>query len=98
VAVLFGGILYLFRFGTSSPHHAVFQGEPLPLRTVPGILALTAHGDPRGIIAFGILLLMATPVARVVFSVWAFARERDRLYVGITLVVLALLLYSLFQS
>jgi uncharacterized membrane protein len=39
--------------------------------------------------------LIATPIARVMFSVYAFARQRDWLYVCFTLVVLALLVYSL---
>jgi uncharacterized membrane protein len=95
--VLAGGMLYLRQFGDSLPHHQVFQGEPSRLRSVSGILTLALQGDPRGIISLGILLLIATPILRVAFSVWAFARERDRLYVGITLVVLTLLLYSLFQ-
>jgi uncharacterized membrane protein len=90
-------MLYLRQFGDSLPHHQVFQGEPSRLRSVSGILTLALQGDPRGIISLGILLLIATPILRVAFSVWAFARERDRLYVGITLVVLTLLLYSLFQ-
>jgi uncharacterized membrane protein len=55
--------------------------------------ALTLRG--RGIIQLGLLLLIATPVARVAFSVAAFAFQRDRLYVVVTLVVLAILLYSL---
>jgi len=55
--------------------------------------ALTLRG--RGIIQLGLLLLIATPVARVAFSVAAFALQRDRLYVVVTLVVLAILLYSL---
>jgi uncharacterized membrane protein len=37
---------------------------------------------------------MATPVMRVAFSVLAFALQRDRLYVAITLAVLVVLLYS----
>jgi uncharacterized membrane protein len=43
----------------------------------------------------GLFLLIATPVARVVFSLLAFAIQRDHLYVGITLVVLAVLTFSL---
>ena len=39
--------------------------------------------------------VVATPVARVALSAVAFARERDGIYVAITLVVLALLLGSL---
>jgi uncharacterized membrane protein len=46
-------------------------------------------------IQLGLLLLIATPVARVAFSVVAFVLERDRMYVGITLLVLAVLLFSL---
>jgi len=52
--------------------------------------------DVRGqaIVMLGLLLLIATPVARVAFSIFAFAIERDRLYVIITIVVLTLLLVS----
>jgi hypothetical protein len=50
----------------------------------------------RGLTQFGLLLLIATPVARVAFSVAGFFRERDYVYVGLTLVVLAVLLHSLF--
>jgi uncharacterized membrane protein len=46
----------------------------------------------------GLLLLVATPVARVIFSAIAFALEGDRTYVVITLVVLALLLFSLLSG
>lgn len=49
----------------------------------------------RGIIQLGLLLLLATPVARVAFSIYAFAHQRDLTYVFITSIVLAILLYSL---
>jgi len=45
-----------------------------------------------------LLLLIATPIARVAFSVVGFAIERDRLYVIFTLIVLAVLLYSFLGS
>jgi uncharacterized membrane protein len=51
-----------------------------------------------GILQLGLLLLIATPIARVIFSVFAFALEGDRMYVAFTLVVLTVLLYSLFGS
>ncbi len=44
----------------------------------------------------GLLLLIATPVARVLFSIFAFGLQRDFLYVLFTVVVLLVLLYSLF--
>jgi uncharacterized membrane protein len=43
----------------------------------------------------GLLLLIATPVARVAFSVLAFALQRDRTYIFVTLIVLGMLIYSL---
>jgi uncharacterized membrane protein len=54
-----------------------------------------ARGRSLSIIQLGLLLLIATPIARVVFSVAAFAWERDFMYVGISLIVLIVLLYSL---
>jgi len=92
--VLLGGSIYLVRHGLAAPQYHVFMGEPSDLRTMAGIVrdALTLRG--RGIIQLGLLLLIATPIARVAFSVAAFAVQRDRLYVAITLIVLAILLYS----
>ena len=55
-----------------------------------GVLA----GKPYAIVAIGILLLIATPVFRVALSVAFFMLQRDWLYVGITLFVLAVLLGS----
>jgi uncharacterized membrane protein len=52
----------------------------------------------RGIIQLGLLLLIATPVARVALSIVGFAAERDRMYVSFALIVLAILFYSLFGS
>ena len=93
--VVLGGGIYLARHGSELPHYRVFRGEPNDLRTVSGILAdaCTFHG--RNIIQLGLLLLIATPVVRVAFSVLAFALERDWLYVVVTLIVLAVLVFSL---
>ena len=96
--VLVGGALYLVRHGQEIPNYTTFHGEPERLKSVidiwHGVMALNA----RAIIQFGLLLLIATPVARVAFSAIAFAIERDSLYVVITLIVLGILLYSLFGS
>jgi uncharacterized membrane protein len=45
-----------------------------------------------------LLFLIATPIVRVAFSIVGFAMERDRMYVVFTLIVLAILLYSLLGS
>jgi uncharacterized membrane protein len=60
--------------------------------------ALVWRPHAAAVIQLGLLLLVATPVARVIFSVFAFAWERDWLYVLLTLIVLAVLLYSLFAA
>lgn len=98
VVVLIGGIIFLVRNGSATPNYGVFRGEPSYLTHVSGILHQLGGFDSRAIIQFGLLLLIATPVARVMFSVWAFARERDWVYVGVTLIVLGLLLFSLFGA
>ena len=77
------------------PGYHAFRGEPDPLRTIRGIILEARSLSGPGLIQLGLLLLIATPIARVVFSVFGFARQRDRLYVLITLVVLLLLTYSL---
>ncbi len=92
--VTLGGVIFLVRHGREIPHYAVFAGEPADLRSMRGILgAISFHG--RDIIQLGLLILIFTPVARVAFSVAAFALGRDRLYVGLTLAVLAILVFSL---
>jgi uncharacterized membrane protein len=96
VFVLAGGAVFLVRHPEPVTNYRVFQGEPEELRTVSGIFheALALRG--RGLIQLGLLILIATPIARVAFSVVAFLYQRDWTYVVVTLIVLGLLVYSLF--
>jgi len=94
--VFIGGVIYLWRHDLPVTNYRVFQGEPQELRTVGGILREAGKFHGRGLIQLGLLLLIATPVARVLFSVLAFLYEKDWTYVAITMIVLALLCYSLF--
>ena len=96
LVVAVGATVYLARHGSEQPHYRIFHGEPSDLKTVPGILGDAFTGRGRGLIQLGLLLLIATPVTRVMLSMGVFAAQRDRRYVLITLVVLAVLLYSLF--
>jgi len=98
LVVLVGGILYLHRYGNTFPDYRVFHGEPSDLRSVAGILRDMPAFRSRGIIQCGLLLLIATPLVRVAFAVVAFALQRDRTYVTVTLIVLSLLLYSLLAA
>jgi len=93
--VVFGAAIYLYHHGSEQPEYRLFHGEPLQLRSIAGIVEMARDWFGRGFIQLGLLLLLATPVARVVFSILAFARQRDPFYVGVTLIVLAVLLYSI---
>lgn len=93
--VLVGAAAYLVRHGFGHANYRVFRGEPSDLRTLRGIVRAAVGLHPRGIIQLGLVLLIATPVARVAFSVFAFAVERDLMYVVFTLMVLGILILSL---
>ncbi len=93
--VVAGAAVFLVRHGTEPPPYHVFRGEPSDLRSVGGIVGDVFDVRGRGLIQFGLLLLIATPVARVVLSAAIFAAERDARYVVFTLIVLAVLIYSL---
>ncbi len=93
--VLAGGLCYLARHGTELPHYGVFRGEGSELTTVGGVISSAKGGSCRGIIQLGLLLLIATPVLRVLFTVAAFAIQRDRMYTLIALFVLGVLMFSL---
>lgn len=94
--VFTGGLIYLFRHGAETPGYAVFRGEPADLRTLTGILHDVQSLRGRGIIQLGLLVLIATPIARVAFLAYVFTRQRDMLYTAVALIVLALLAFSLF--
>ena len=96
LVVLAGGILYLLRYARLPVHYENFVSERASLRSLAAVGNQALHGDGRAVIECGLLLLIATPVARVLFSILAFALERDRLYVALTLTVFLILIYSLF--
>ena len=96
--VLTGAVLYLLRYGHVVPDYKTFHGEPERLKSISDVVHGATALDPSAVIQLGLLLLIATPVARVVFSAIAFGIERDSMYVVITLIVLGILLYSLFGS
>jgi uncharacterized membrane protein len=93
--VLVGGCLYLAHHGGTIPDRRTFHGEPAELTHPASIVRLALAGDDRGVIALGLLLLIATPVARVALAGYGFLRERDWLYAAVAGFVLAVLLVSL---
>jgi uncharacterized membrane protein len=96
--VVAGGAFYLAKYGALKPDYRIFRGEATDLRSVSGIFHDAISWHARGLIQFGLLLLIATPLARVAFCVVAFASERDWLYVTTTLIVFGVLIYSLASA
>jgi uncharacterized membrane protein len=96
--VLVGGVLYVRAHLGAAVNYRAFAGEPATLRSARGLLRLVRMGDPTALIQLGVVLLVATPVARVVFAVVGFALERDRFYVAVSVAVLAILAASLLYS
>ena len=84
-----GGVWYLAVSGGAAADYRLFHGG------FQGFRRLAALPGPQVVILIGLLILIATPVARVVFSLAAFALEGDRVYMGITAVVLAVLVYGI---
>ena len=93
--ILAGGLIFLVRHATEPANYRIFRGEPSDLRHVRGIVRTAAALRGRGIIQLGLLLLIATPIARVAFSLFGFAEENDRMYMAFTAIVLVILVYSL---
>lgn len=93
--VLAGGVLYLIKHGQEPPDYHIFLGEPSQLRSVWGIMKQAVSFSGGGTIQFGLLLLIVTPVMRVAFTAVSFIIQKDRVYAGVTLIVLSVLLFSL---
>lgn len=95
VVVLAGGVVYLVQHASAHEDYSKFHGAPENLRSVTGTVHEAVRGHSVGIIQLGLLLLVLTPIARVAFSAIGFMEERDRMYVVITLIVMAVLIFSL---
>jgi uncharacterized membrane protein len=93
--VLIGGICFLSRHGQEQPEYHVFHAAPAADRSISGVIGAVAPSDCQAVIQLGLILLILTPMARVGFSLAGFALERDRTYIVLTSIVLAILIYSL---
>jgi uncharacterized membrane protein len=92
---LLGAIVLLLQHGSTPADYHLFEGAHSELRGIGGIVAGALRLNSKAVVQLGIILLLATPVVRVLLSLLAFILQRDRLYTAITSLVLAILLYSL---
>ncbi|HEU4553174.1 MAG TPA: DUF1634 domain-containing protein [Chitinophaga sp.] len=95
LVVLAGGIIYIIRHGHEVPEYRAFAGPNNRFDNLPAIVRGALQGHGKEIIQLGVVLLIATPIARILFSVLAFIIEKDYLYIAITLVVLGVITFSM---
>ena len=93
--VFIGGIVYLLSNHSNLVNYREFDAGKSGMSSIISVYRGVLAGEGMAIIQFGTLLLISTPVARVVFSVFSFLIERDHLYVAIGLLVLVVILISL---
>ncbi len=98
LVVFVGGILFVYRHGSSMPSYKTFNGIPAFLQTSDGIINGILHLRGQAIILLGIVLLIATPIIRVVFSTIGFIIEKDYLYTAISLIVLLIIITSMLSG
>lgn len=97
IFVLIGGVFYLLKYGSSIPDYSQFRGEPESLKNISKIFSDTVSLHSRSIIQAGLLVLIATPIARVIFALIAFTIQKDIIYIAVSVIVLAILLLSFFN-
>ncbi len=93
--VLTGGFIYLLGHGREEIDYTVFDFNKVSLKTIPAIFTGVLTFKGASVIQFGLLLLIFTPIARVLMTVISFFIEKDYLYVTIGLIVLAVIMVSL---
>lgn len=96
--VFTGGAIYLWRHGRQVADHHHFTGIPPFIRTANGVFKGIFALRGQAIIQFGIALLIATPILRIIFAIIGFALEKDRLYVFISMLVLAIIFTSMLSG
>jgi uncharacterized membrane protein len=97
VLLLTGGILFAFQHPGAIFSFKSFAGEPERLREAESVFREALQFKSRSVIQMWILILIATPVMRVIFSFIEFLLHKDWVFVLITAVVITTLFYSLFS-
>ncbi len=96
VIVMIGAFFYLYQHGSELPQYQKFNGEPNGLIQLKLVLENSLKGNGRAIIQAGLFVLIATPIARIIFSIGGYIMEKDFRYIIIASIVLFIILYNLF--
>jgi len=96
--VFIGGIIYLYRHGQSVADYSVWNGVPVFIQHAGSLVNGAFDFRGQAIIQIGIILLVATPIMRVIFSTIGFVLEKDYIYTGISILVLLIILASMISG
>lgn len=95
IIVFIGGCMYMAEHGSEKVNYGTFVVDLTSYNSIPKIFSELFQFKSEAVIQFGILMLILTPILRVVFSVYSFLIEKDYLYVVIGIIVLGIILLSL---
>ncbi|ERJ57488.1 DUF1634 domain-containing protein [Sphingobacterium paucimobilis] len=99
VTLIIGGVLYLTVHGKDPiPDYTKFIAETNANTTLSGIIAGVMQINVPQIIQLGVLLLICTPIVRVIGSLVGFIIEKDTMYIIITLIVLSVIAGSIISG
>ncbi len=96
IALAGGLLLLLTRAGESAPDLTHFSSSAAAYTSFSTLTEGLLCADAEAVIQLSVICLIATPILRIIFSLLAFLIEGDRLYVGITFVVLAIILSNIY--
>lgn len=82
-----GAVIFLSQHGSEPSYFHLFK---------PTNSYVTNYFSARGLIAIGLYILVFTQVLRVALTGWLFVKLRDKWFIGFSLFVLTVLIYSLF--
>ncbi len=94
--VLVGGVVYLYQQQGQQVALGTFRPELNPYTSIRGIVEGLRVLEGLAIVQLGVVLLIFTPIARIVFSIFGFLIEKDWLYVFIGFLILCIISASLY--
>lgn len=94
--VLVGDVIHLWQHGQEIISYRLFQGEPKAYTSFFAIWRSAFSDSARGIIQLGLVFLLLGQIIRVALTGFLFAQEKDRFFTWVSVLILAILLYSLF--
>ena len=92
-ALLLAGVVWLLAEGDGD--RPIQIGPPMPLERLGEELL---RGNPYAVMQAGVLLLLFTPVLRLIVAAVSFWLEKERRYAFVSLAVLLMILLSVFLA